>query len=60
MQVDLDITSDDAAECSNEIVYLARVCAADGVGNTNPVDADLVNSLVDGQQVYEVGAEGVL
>ena len=60
MQMDLDIAADDAAECTNQVVYLARVCTADGVGDTDPVDANLVNSLVNGQEVYEVGAERVL
>lgn len=60
MQMDLDITSDDTTEGSNEIVHLARVCASHSVGDTNTVDANLVNGLVDRQQVHEVGAEGVL
>lgn len=57
--MDFNITSDNASECADKIVYLAGVGAANGVGDTNAVNADLVDSLVDGEEVDKVGAEGV-
>lgn len=60
MQVDLDVTADYSTEGTNEVIHLARVCTADGIGDTNSIDTNLIHSLVNGQQVYEVGAEGVL
>lgn len=33
---------------------------ADGVGDTNTLDTDLVDGGVDGEQVNQVGTEGVL
>ncbi len=60
VQVNFDIAADNAAEGANEFVNLARVCATDGVGDADPVDADLVHGLVDGKEVHEIGAEGVL
>jgi len=44
----LDIATDNATQCPNELVNLARVCAADGVGDAHAVDADLVYGLIDG------------
>ena len=60
MQMDLDITAHNPSECTDEIVNLARVGAADGISNTNTVHANAVDSLVDGQEVDEVGPERVL
>ena len=60
MQVDLDIAADDAAERADEVVHLSWVRAPNGVRNTDTVDADLVDGLVDREEVDEVGAEGVL
>ena len=60
MQVDLDIAAHNATECADEIVNLTRVGATDGISDTNAVNADLVDGLVDREQVDEVGAEGVL
>ena len=58
--MDLDIACDDAPKRSYEIVDLTGIRTAHGVGNTNAVDADLIDSLVDREEIYEVGAEGVL
>jgi len=60
MQMNFDIAADNAAEGANEFVNLARVCATNGVGDADPVDADLVHGLVDGKEVHEIGAEGIL
>lgn len=42
------------------VVDLSGRSAADGVGDTDPVYANLVNSLVQGQEVDQVGPEGIL
>ena len=42
------------------IIDLARGCAANGVSDTNSVDANLVNRTVERQKIDEVGAERVL
>ena len=57
MQMDLDITAHNPAECTDEIVNLARVGAANRVGDTDTVHANLVDSLVDGEKVDEIGPE---
>ena len=59
MQVDLDIAADDATERTHEIVHLSWIRTTDSVRNTDAIDANLVDSLVDGQEVDQVRAEGV-
>lgn len=59
MQVDLNIALDDAAERADEVINLAGVGAADGVGDTDTIDTDLVDGLVDREEVDQVGAERV-
>ena len=59
MQMDLDITAHNPAECTDEIVNLARVGAANRVGDTDTVHANLVDSLVNRQEIDEIGTEGV-
>lgn len=60
VEVRLDIARDDAAERANKLVNLAGVGAADGVGDTDPVDANLVDGPVEVEEVDEVGPERVL
>jgi hypothetical protein len=60
VEVRLDVARDDAAERADELVDLARVRAADRVGNADPVDADLVDGPVEVEQVDKVGPERVL
>ena len=55
-----DVASDNAPEGADELVNLARVCAADSVGDANAIDANLIHRLVDGEEVHEIGAERVL
>ena len=55
-----NIASDDATEGANKLVNLARVCATDGVGDADAVDSDFIHRLVDGKEVHEIGAEGIL
>lgn len=60
MEVALDVARDDTTEGTDEIVNLTRVGASDSVGDSNTVDTDLVDGAVDGEEVDEVGAEGIL
>lgn len=58
--MDFNITSYNSTQSANKVVNLARVCATYSVSNANTVDTDLVDSLVNGQKVDEVGPEGIL
>ena len=60
VEVRLDVAADDAAQRAHQLVDLARPRAAHGVGDADPVHADLVDGRVDGQQVDQVRAERVL
>ena len=60
VQVNLNITRHNTTEGSDELEDLSWVCAADGVCDADPVDADLVDGLVNRKKIDEVGAEGVL
>lgn len=60
MEVSLDVAADDPPEGADELVDLPRVGASDGVGDTDAVDADLVDGSVEVEEVDEVGAERVL
>jgi len=60
VEVAFDVARDDTAESSDEFVNLTRVGTTDGIGDTNTVDTNLVDSTVDGEEVDEVGSERVL
>lgn len=60
VEVGLDVAADDTAESADEVIDLAGAGAADSVGDTNAVDANLVDGAVDGEEVDQVGAERVL
>jgi hypothetical protein len=60
VQVYLDVARDNTTKGANEFVNLAGVGATDGVGDADAVDTNLVHGLVDGKEVHEIGAEGVL
>ena len=60
VQVNLNVAADDPTQRPNQIVHLPGVRAADGVRDADAVDANLVDGLVDGEEVDEVGAERVL
>ena len=47
MQMNLNITAHNSAECTDEIINLARVGTANCIGDTDTVHADLVDGLVD-------------
>lgn len=60
VQMDLNVALDDATKRTDEVVDLARVGTADSVSDTDTVDTDLVDGLVDGEEVDEIGTERVL
>jgi hypothetical protein len=60
MQVYFDIAADDTAKGANEFVNLARVCTTNSVGNADAVNPNFIYRLVDGKEIDEVGAEGIL
>jgi len=55
----LDITAHDPSQRPNQIINLSRIRTPDGIGNADTVDTDLVDGAVDGEEVDELGAEGV-
>jgi hypothetical protein len=59
MEVGFNIATNDAAKGTDKVVNLSGVRASNGVGNAYTVHTNLVNSLVYGKQVDEVGAEGI-
>ena len=56
----LDVAADDTSECSDKVIDLTRIRAADSISDADSVDANLVDGSVDGKQVDEVGSERVL
>ena len=60
VEVRLDIARHDTTQGPDEVVDLPGGRAANGIGNTDAVDADLVDSLVQGEEIDEIRAEGVL
>lgn len=54
VEVAFNVTRDDATEGSDEVVYLSRVGASDGIGDTDSVQSDLVDGSVNGEQVDEL------
>lgn len=60
MEVGLDVAANNAAQSADEVVDLAGSGATDGVGNTDTVDANLVDGAVDGEEIDEVGTERIL
>ena len=59
MQVDLDITTDNTPERPHKLVDLTRVGAPHSVSDSNSVDTNLVNSLVNREQVDQVRTERI-
>jgi hypothetical protein len=59
VQMDLDVTAHNASECPHQVVHLSRVCAPNGIRNTDAIYANFVYSLVDAKKIDEVGSEGV-
>jgi hypothetical protein len=60
VQVNFDVTSNDATEGPHEVVYLARIRATDGICDADAVDANFVHGLVYREEVDEIRAEGIL
>ena len=57
--MELDVAAHDATQRPDQVIDLARVGDADGVSNTDAVDADLVHCAVDSEQIDQVAAEAV-
>jgi hypothetical protein len=60
VEVSLDVTANNTAQDTDELVDLTGGSTANGVGNTDTVHTNLVHSGVDGQKVNQVGTERVL
>lgn len=54
-----DVAAHNASQGAYEIVNLTGSSATNGVGNTNTVDADLVDSLVKCEKVDKIGSERI-
>ncbi len=54
VQVNFNVAADDTAKRSDEVIDLAGIRAPDCVGDTDTVDADLIDGLVDRKEVDEV------
>jgi len=59
VQVDLNVTRDDSSERPHELVDLTRVGASHSIGDSHPVDTDLIDSLVNREQVDQVRTERI-
>lgn len=59
VEVSLDVATHDTSQHTDELVDLAGRGTADGIGDTNTVDTNLVDGGVDGQEIDEVRAERV-
>lgn len=55
----LNVTGNDAAQRTNEVVDLSWCCTANGICDTNPVYADFVDGAVNGEEVDERRAKTV-
>lgn len=55
-----NVTTNDTAKRAYKLVHLTWVRTADGIRNTDTVNANLVDGLVDAEEIDEVGAEGIL
>lgn len=60
VEVSFNVTTDNTSQNTDKLVDLAGRRATDGVGNTDTVDTNLVDSRVDGEEVNEVRTERVL
>jgi hypothetical protein len=60
VEMRLNIATDHTPQSANQVENLARRCAADCVRHTNTVNADSIDSLIKGEQIYEIGTERVL
>ena len=59
VEVSFNVAADHTAKRADQIVNLTWVCNTDSVGNTNAVDTDLVDGLVNAEQVYQIRPERV-
>ena len=59
MKVAFNVAGYNTSECSDKIVHLSWISAANRIGNPDSVDTNLIDCLVDGEKVDKVGTEGV-
>lgn len=59
-KMDLDVTRHHATERADKLIYLPGCGTADGIGNAYPVHTRGVDSLVEGQDINEIGPERIL
>lgn len=59
VEVSLDIAADNTTKGSDQVINLSWRGAAHSVGNTDPVNTDLINGGVDGEEIDQVGSERV-
>jgi len=60
VEMGFNVTAHNTAQHTNKLVDLTGRGTADGVSDTNTVDTNLVDGGVDGEQVNQIGTEGVL
>lgn len=58
-KVSLNIARDNASQGADQVVDLSRRSASDSISDTDAVNADCVNSLVQRQEIDKVGSERV-
>lgn len=59
VEMRLDVTADDSSQRPDEVVDLSWVGASNSVGDTDSVDANLVDGSVNRQKVDQLGSERV-
>ena len=59
VKVNFDVAADDASKGADEVVDLTRVGASNGIGDTDTVNTNAVDGLVDGEKVHQVGSERI-
>jgi hypothetical protein len=59
VEMRLNVASDNTPQSTNQVIHLTWSSTANGISDTNTVDANTVNSLVEGEQVDEVRSERV-
>ena len=58
--VKFNVARYDTAQGSHQVMHLQGRGDANGIGDPDPVHSDLIDLAVDGQQIDQVAAEGVL
>ena len=59
VKVNFDVAADDASKGADKVVDLTRVGASNGIGDTDTVNTNAVDGLVDGEKIHQVGSERI-